>query len=257
MFEEDIEAGKEAHGAVTGGGGGAFKEQSMLDFLRHPALLDCIEELVGVEIIGSSVYRVRPKVPAYDRGEVPWHQDSGYLLTHCDKDLMVTCWIPLIDATRDNGCLYVIPGVHRGIFRHYTGGHANFLEITPEDLPSPEPGVLRNAGRRLLLMTNLTPHASFANKTNIVRWSVDLRYHSFDVPHNVDEAPESYTPERDPVTMACHPAEADFIIRCPQDTSREVTHVSEFQEIRSRHEKNRPRSPGRGWTPLREREIRS
>ena len=170
---------------------------------------------------------------------------------------MVTCWIPLVDATRDNGCLYVIPGVHRGIFRHYTGGHANFLEIAPEDLPSPEPGVLRNAGRRLLLMTNLTPHASFANKTNIVRWSVDLRYHSFDVPHNVDEAPESYTPERDPVTMACHPAEADFIIRCPQDTSREVTHVSEFQEIRSRHEKNRPRSPGRGWTPLREREIRS
>lgn len=111
----------------------------MLDFLRHPALLDCVEELVGVEIIGSSVYRVRPKVPAYDRGEVPWHQDSGYLLAHCDKDLMVTCWIPLVDATRDNGCLYVIPGVHRGIFRHYTGGHANFLEIAPEDLPSPEP----------------------------------------------------------------------------------------------------------------------
>ena len=76
-------------------------------------------------------------------------------------------------------------------------------------------------------MTNLTPHASFANKTNIGRWSVDLRYHSFDVPHNVDEAPESYTPERDPVTMACHPAEADFIIRYPQDTSREVTHVGD------------------------------
>jgi len=31
---------------LTGGGVGAFKEQSMLDFLRHPALFDCIEELV-------------------------------------------------------------------------------------------------------------------------------------------------------------------------------------------------------------------
>ena len=71
MFEEDIEAGKEAHGSVTGGGGGAFKDQPMLDFLRYPALLDCIEELVGVEIIGSSVYRVRPKVPAYDRAKSP------------------------------------------------------------------------------------------------------------------------------------------------------------------------------------------
>jgi len=36
-----------------------------------------------------------------------------------------------------------------------------------------------------------------------------------------------------------------------------VTDVGEFQEIRSRHEKNLPRSPGRGWTPLREREIKS
>ena len=52
---------------------------------------------------------------------------------------MVICWIPLVDATRDNGCLCVIPGVHRGIFRHHTGDHANFLEIAPEDLPSPGP----------------------------------------------------------------------------------------------------------------------
>ena len=170
---------------------------------------------------------------------------------------MVTCWIPLVDATRDNGCLYVIPGVHRGIFSTLHGRPRELPRNRTRGSSEPRTGVLRNAGLRLFLMTNLTPHASFANKTNIVRWSVDLRYHSFDVPHNVDEAPESYTPERDPVTMACHPAEADFIIRCPQDTSREVTHVSEFQEIRSRHEKNRPRSPGRGWTPLREREIRS
>ncbi len=251
MFEEDIEAGQEALGAVTGAGGGAFKEQSMLDFLRHPLLIECIEELVGPEIIGSSVYRVRPKVPAYERGEVPWHQDSGYMLAHCDRDLMVTCWIPLVDATKENGCLYVTPGAHRnGIIRHYTGGHGNFLEIAPEDLPSPEPVCCEMKAGDVLLMTNLTPHASFVNETDRVRWSVDLRYHNFEVPHNVDEAPETYTPERDPVTMACHPTEADFIIKYPKDTSREVTHVDEFQEIRSRYEKNRPRSPGRGWTPL-------
>jgi phytanoyl-CoA hydroxylase len=254
MFEEDIDAGKEAHGAVTGAGGGAFKEQAMLDFLRHPPLIDCITQLVGPEIIGSSVYRVRPKVPAYDRGEVPWHQDGGYLLAHCDQDLMVTCWIPLVDATQENGCLYVLPGQHReGIFKHYTGGHAGYLEIAPEDLPTPQPVCCPMKAGDVLFMTNRTPHASFANTTDVVRWSIDLRYHDFSVPNNVDEPPEAYTPEREPVTMACHPSEADFVIRYPEDPSREVTRVEEFQEIRARYEKIRPKSPGRGWTPLKER----
>lgn len=254
MFEEDVEAGLEAHQAVTGRGGGTFKEQSILDFLRHPSLLESVEQLVGPEIIGSSVYRVRPKVPDYDRGEVPWHQDSGYLLPHCDGSLTLTCWIPLVDATRENGCLHVIPGAHRnGIIRHYTGGHGNFLEIAPEDLPAPEPVCCEMSAGDVLFMTNLTPHASFVNGTNRVRWSVDLRYHDFDVPHNVEEPPEAYTPERDPVTMACHPSEADFIIRDPADPSREVTDVETFQAIRERYERNRPQSPGRGWTPLGER----
>jgi len=53
--------------------------------------------------------------------------------------------------------------------------------------------------------------------------------------------------------MACHPSEADFVIRYPEDPSREVTRVEEFQEIRARYEKIRPKSPGRGWTPLKER----
>ena len=44
-----------------------------------------------------------------------------------------------------------------------------------------------------------------------VRWSIDLRYQSTEVPNNVDEDPASYTPERDPVTMACYPPEADWL----------------------------------------------
>ena len=81
--------------ALMGRGGGGFHGPAMLDFLRHPPLLSCIERLVGPDIIGSSVYRIRPKLPRWDHGEVPWHQDSGYLLAHCDAYLIVTCWIPL------------------------------------------------------------------------------------------------------------------------------------------------------------------
>ena len=74
--------------AIMGRGGGGFHGPPMLAFLRHAPLLSCIEGLIGSDIIGSSVYRIRPKLPQWDHGEVPWHQDSGYLLAHCDVYLM-------------------------------------------------------------------------------------------------------------------------------------------------------------------------
>ena len=197
---------------------------AMLDFLRHPPLLSCIERLVGPEIIGSSVYRIRPKLPRWDHGEVPWHQDSGYLLAHCDAYLIVTCWIPLVDATLDNGCLHVLPGVHRGgILRHYTGGHAGYLEVPDGVLPEVTPVALEMGAGDVLFMTNFTPHASFGNHSGQVRWSLDLRYQGTDAPTNIGEGPEDYTPEREPVTMACYPPEADFVIRDDRHPEREIT----------------------------------
>lgn len=248
IFLDNRSAGEAITGQVMGKGGGGYNGPAMLQTIRHPALLSCIESLVGPDIVGSSVYRIRPKLPGWDRGEVPWHQDSGYFLGHCDRHLIVTCWVPLVDATLENGCLHVLPTVHKsGILRHFTDGHAGFLEVPVEPVPVP-----MKAGD-VLLLTNLTPHASFANRTNQVRWSIDLRYQSAQVPNNVEEEPASYTPERDPVTMACYPPEADFVIRDQSDPAREIHSADQFRQLRQRYEDTRPSSPGRGWTPLQER----
>lgn len=233
---------------------GRFTGREIFDALTHPALLSCVESLVGPTIIGSSVYRVRPKLPNWDRGEVPWHQDSGYFLPHCDDMLVLTCWVPLIDVDEGNGCLFVIPGSHRdGITRHYTGGHGGYLEIAEEDLPGEERVPLPMRKGDVLFLTNLTAHASFVNRTEDVRWSLDLRYQDGVVPNNIGERPEDYTPERDPVTMACHPPEADFVIRDPGNPAREVHDAAVFHEMRERFFAGRAYSPGRGWTPLHER----
>ncbi len=251
---ENPAAGQRIALAVMGKGGGGFKGPAMLQTIRHAPLLSCIESLVGPDIVGSSVYRIRPKLPGWDRGEVPWHQDAGYTLAHCDRHLIVTCWLPLVDATLENGCLHVIPTVHRdGILRHYTGGRANFLEVPDDQLPAVEPVPLPMKAGDVLLLTNLTPHASFANRSDTVRWSIDLRYQGADVPNNAGEDPAAYTPERDPVTMACYPPEADFVIRNPRDPAREVRSAEHFRQVRARYEDNRPPMPGRGWTPLHHR----
>ncbi len=254
IFADNKEAGEEITREVMGKGGGGYNGPAMLQTIRHPALLSCIESLIGPDIVGSSVYRIRPKLPGWGRGEVPWHQDAGYTLAHCDRHLIVTCWVPLVDATLDNGCLHVIPTVHSsGILKHFTGGHAGFLEVPDEELPTVEPVPVPMKAGDALLLTNLTPHASFENRTDQVRWSIDLRYQSADVPNNVDEDPASYTPERDPVTMACYPPEADFVIRDPNDPAREIQSADQFRQVRERYETTRPNTPGRGWTPLQER----
>ena len=242
--------------AIKGNGGGGFNGPTILQCIRHPGLLACMGQLIGPDIIGSSVYRIRPKLPGWPRGEVPWHQDSGYTLAHCDRYLVVTCWIPMVDATLENGCLYVIPGVHQqGILPHYTGGHAGFLEVPTDELPAPKPIPVPVPAGGVLFLTNMTPHASFANSTNQVRWSMDLRYQGLEPPNNVDEDPATYIPEREPVTMACHPTEADFVIQDTADPTREIRNPAAFQALRERYERVRSYSPGRGWTPLKERKA--
>ena len=41
----------------------------------------------------------------------PWHQDNGYAFVEPQQYL--TCWVALTDATEENGCPWVVPGLHR------------------------------------------------------------------------------------------------------------------------------------------------
>ncbi len=222
-------------------GSGGHMGPGVFELLRHPCLLDAIESLVGPEIIGSSVYRIRPKVPGLIRGAVPWHQDSGYLMGHCDRELIITCWIPLVDATIENGCLYVIPQVHKnGIMKHHTGGSANYLVIKDEDIPGDTTPIAVPVPKGgVLFMTNLTPHASFTNASDHVRWSVDLRYQNANTPHNADLLPSESKSDSADVEIACYPPEADFVLRSPSQPNKEIRDWQTLKQLRDRHFINR------------------
>lgn len=250
IHRDEPQAAMQILARITGKGGGGYSGPAMLHCLRHPPLLACLEVLLGSEVlIGSSAYRIRPKLPGYERGAVPWHQDSGYFMEHCDDGLIVTCWIPLVDATLETGCLYVIPRAHNGgVMRHYTGGPGGFLVIDDSDLPAGEQIPLEMKAGDVLFMTNRTPHASFDNTSDIIRWSLDLRYQSDALPTNAEEDPATYTEERDPVTMACYPPEADFVLQDPAHPEREIRTAEAFHAVRERYEQAHPAFPGRGWT---------
>lgn len=219
-------------------GRGQLHGPAIFELLRYQPLLDAIESLVGPEIIASSVYRVRAKLPG-GVGRIAWHQDSAFFEPACDGSLIVTVWVPLVDATVENGCLWLWPGVHRnGLRRHVPALNAGALGLGPEALP--EEGVVPVPARRgdVILFGNMTPHASFENKTERIRWSVDLRYQSASLPTNapITRLPgESSAEVDDGVPLACYPPEADMLVRSTARPDEVVGSAEEFRRLREEH----------------------
>ena len=212
--------------------------------ITNPKLLDVAGSLCGEEIIASSVYRLRPKIPHYNYGAVPWHQDSAYFEPYCDNVLVLTVWIPLVDADAQNGCLWVIPGTHLGdVAPHRPAEGKAYLEIAEADLPAGEHVCCPVPRGGALLLTNRTLHGSYENKTDQVRWSMDLRYQSAALPTNapITRLPGESVPrgktmdDPDFVPVACHPPEADFLVRSKTRPDEILTTPEQFARLRANH----------------------
>jgi len=157
--------------------------------LTHPKLLDLIEHFIGGEIYSNPIQHTRIKPPERELPEhlqgssllarTDWHQDQGVHLPEADHTNMLTVWLPLTDATADNGCLCVIPGSHReGLVTHCLRPGARI----PDALLSGQPITVPVKRGGVLLFHHLTKHASLTNTSNGIRWSFDLRYHPVDQP---------------------------------------------------------------------------
>ncbi|MBR8535844.1 phytanoyl-CoA dioxygenase family protein [Carboxylicivirga sediminis] len=215
---------------------GILHGPAIFELITNRKLLDVAEAFCGEEVIASSVYRLRPKIPNFGYGEVPWHQDSGYFEPFCDDALVMTMWIPLVDANADNGCLYVIPGSHKGdVVEHVMHETGKYLAVKDELLPKenwvecpvPKGGVL--------LLSNKVIHASFKNTTDSVRWSMDLRYQSADLPTNANitrfEGDQKEN-KKAGVPAACYPPDADFLVRSKKRKNEIIKSYEEFKHLR-------------------------
>lgn len=240
--------------------GGGYYSPEMFNLIVNPALLARISSLLASEEIVASAYRIRPKLPHFGRGVVPWHQDSGYLAEHCDEHLIITCWVPFVDATPENGCMEILPRTHRGrVAPHHAGGNADFLVIKDEDLPADPRRAITAACPRggAVFMTNRTPHCSTPNISDHIRWSVDLRYKSADVPNNVGIEPATVDARgrADPafyerVNVACYPPDADCVVMSRRQPER-VVNYDEYVRLRTIYDHTAPSfAEVRAWPSL-------
>jgi ectoine hydroxylase-related dioxygenase (phytanoyl-CoA dioxygenase family) len=95
-----------------------FEDSRLFEFLFADEILDLVEPLVGPNIGLWSSHFIA-KEPFTGRA-TPWHEDSAYWDGRFDHmDAIVTVWLAIDPADRENGCMRVIPGTHHGGFSDY------------------------------------------------------------------------------------------------------------------------------------------
>ena len=138
----------------------------------------------------------------------------------------------------DNGCLYVIPGTHKGkVVDHEMHETGNYLSVKDELVPKENwvPCTVPKGG--ILLLSNKIIHGSFKNSTHRVRWSMDLRYQSANLPTNANitrmenEANEN---KEVGVPSACYPPDADFLVRSVLRKDEVIKSHEEFKNLREK-----------------------
>ena len=156
-------------GAITFGLFPVTTSEAARQFSAHPVFTDLCHDLVGPDVRlyhDQAVYK-KPEKPR----RFPWHQDNGY--TFVEPQQYLTCWVALTDATLDNGCPQVAPGLHRlGTLQHRYNDPLGWeiFETPPSSIPAP----VGKGG--IVVFSSLSPHLTGPNTTDAVRKAYILQY---------------------------------------------------------------------------------
>jgi ectoine hydroxylase-related dioxygenase (phytanoyl-CoA dioxygenase family) len=138
-------------------------------FSALPLFVDLCLDLIGPDVNlywDQAVYK-KPEKPR----RFPWHQDNGY--AYVEPQQYLTCWVPLTDATLENGCPQVARRLHRlGTMQHLYVDPLGFECLDdPDDVAVAE---VRAGG--VVVFSSLTPHLTGPNTTDAVRKAYILQY---------------------------------------------------------------------------------
>lgn len=143
-------------------------------FSRDPRLAEIVKDL-GIEQprLWQSMYIF--KQPSIG-GEVRWHQDATFFDTV--PSTVTAFWFALENADRNNGCLWVEPGGHRGPLRERFVREGRKVRVEPVDAaPWPTEAtavpVEVKAGA-LVCFSGMLPHYSAPNRSTASRHAYTL-----------------------------------------------------------------------------------
>ncbi|MGH9084945.1 MAG: phytanoyl-CoA dioxygenase family protein [Acidimicrobiales bacterium] len=156
-------------GAITFATHLVTRSERLRRFSSLPFFAGVCADLVGPDVNlywDQAVYK-KPEKPR----RFPWHQDNGYAFVEPQQYL--TCWVALTDATADNGCPQVAPGLHRA----GTLAHRYVDPLGWECFTNPADVVVAEVpAGGVVVFSSLTPHLTGPNVTDAVRKAYILQY---------------------------------------------------------------------------------
>jgi len=166
------------------------------DILWHPAFTAAASQLLGgaVRFWHDQLFCK----PARHGGVVAWHQDYSYW-TRTKPMAHLTCWIGLDDSTRDNGCVYYVPGSHRWSLLPITGLAGNMDAIKEVLSPAQweqfvHPVAIELKAGECSFHHPLMVHGSFENRTDRPRRATVINAFRNGVKSDSDEPPLAGVP---------------------------------------------------------------
>lgn len=147
-----------------------------MGYARNQAVLDCVESLLGPELLMVNSM-VITKPPGVD-GRHPLHQDLLYFGFR-PGDAVVGTWTALEPVTRENGCLAVLPGSHRGPLLDHDipdWEYVNFGFVGVSGVNAESRVHVEMAPGDTLLFHSLLLHGSGQNRTSGFRRAISAHY---------------------------------------------------------------------------------
>ena len=158
----------------------AFQNDPVLyaGYARNPKLLDLVEHFTGPNIM--SIHTMLINKPPNVDGRHPLHQDLLYFPFR-PADRIVATWTALEPCTRENGCLAVVPGTHRGeLLAHENPDweHLNFAYFGAKGGPRAKRVHLEMNPGDTVLFHPLLLHGSGKNDSSGFRRAISAHYAS-------------------------------------------------------------------------------
>lgn len=174
IFEEDLERyGYDGLDVIH------FRDSRLLDIVLSDEVIDLVEPVVGPDIGLWSTHFIakQPKVGK----ATPWHEDSSYWNGRVSTMAgIVTIWLALDRATKDNGCMAVIPGTHDNGFSNYApvdeGQNIFNSEIVADEIDEAKAVYLELEPNHCSLHEGRIIHGAKANTSDTRRAGYTIRF---------------------------------------------------------------------------------
>jgi len=154
----------------------AQRSEKTRAFARDERLLNLIE---GIVKPGIAIYSAKLTAkPPHSVEHCHWHQDDAYYVANSNSATRMSAWVPLQDASEENGCLWVVPGSHRqGLQEHRKREDGQCrLALRPEKVDTSKAIPVRVKAGTVVLFSALLWHHSKGNATDHARRAFIISY---------------------------------------------------------------------------------